>query len=85
MLLLLEVSFREPENGELWSTEKRGGSNVAMASISASVPLQQQIPPPPLPPKSHFNPASPYQQQNPNFVKHETTVKAQVNSRLIRK
>ncbi|XP_021936980.1 unconventional myosin-XV-like isoform X3 [Zootermopsis nevadensis] len=73
------VSFREPENGELWSTEKRGGSSAAMAPVSTGMPLQQQIPPPPLPPKSHFNPASPYQQQNPNFVKHETTVKAQVH------
>ncbi|XP_021936981.1 unconventional myosin-XV-like isoform X4 [Zootermopsis nevadensis] len=74
-----KVSFREPENGELWSTEKRGGSSAAMAPVSTGMPLQQQIPPPPLPPKSHFNPASPYQQQNPNFVKHETTVKAQVH------
>jgi hypothetical protein len=79
MVLSLKVSFREPENGELWSTEKRGGSNVAVASISAGMPLQQQITPPSLPPKSHFNPSSPYQQQNSNFVRHETTVKAQVN------
>jgi hypothetical protein len=83
MFLFLEVSFREPENGELWSTEKRVGSNVTMASMTASMPLQQQVPP--LPPKSHFNPSSPYQQQNPNFMKQETTVKAQVNLRLIRK
>jgi hypothetical protein len=78
MLIFLEVSFREPENGELWSTEKRVGSNVAMAAMSTSMPLQQQIPAPPLPPKSRFNTSSPFQQQSPNFVKQETTVKAQV-------
>jgi hypothetical protein len=78
MLIFLEVSFREPENGELWSTEKRVSSNVAMAAMSTSKPLQQQIPAPPLPPKSRFNTSSPFQQQSPNFVKQETTVKAQV-------
>ncbi|XP_069684992.1 unconventional myosin-XV isoform X2 [Periplaneta americana] len=74
-----KVSFREPENGELWSTEKRVGSNTTMASVSTSMTLQQQIPVPPLPPKSRFNASSPYQQQSINFVKQETTVRAQVH------
>jgi hypothetical protein len=79
--MFFEVSFREPENGELWSTEKRIGSNVTMSPMSGNMQLQQQIPP--LPPKSHFN-ASPYHQQSPNFIKQETTVKAQVSAVLVR-
>jgi hypothetical protein len=75
--MVFEVSFREPENGELWSTEKRIGPNVTMAPMSVNMQLQQQIPPP-LSAKSHFNASSHYQQQSPNFMKQETTVKAQV-------
>jgi hypothetical protein len=81
--MFFEVSFQEPENGELWSTEKRIGSSVAMTPMSANLQLQQQMPPP-LPSKSHYNASSPYQQQSPNFVKQETTVKAQVSAGLVR-
>lgn len=80
--MFFEVSFREPENGELWSTEKRISSNVTMTAMSGNMQLQQQIPP--LTPKSHFNASSPYQQHSPNFIKQETTVKAQVSSVLVR-
>lgn len=82
VVMFFEVSFREPENGELWSTEKRIGSSVTMTPMSGNMQLQQQIPP--LPPKSHFSTSSPYQQQSPNFIKQETTVKAQVSAVLVR-
>nr|CAD7264058.1 unnamed protein product [Timema shepardi] len=76
-----KVSFREPENTELWSTEKRQTTPVMpqqqqQLQQQQPHPVSSQSPAPPLPPKSRFN--SPPQQAQ-QLYKQETTVKAQVH------
>nr|CAD7423407.1 unnamed protein product [Timema monikensis] len=74
-----KVSFREPENTELWSTEKRQTTPVMpqqQQQPQQQHPVSSQSPAPPLPPKSRFN--SP-PQQAPQLYKQETTIKAQVH------
>ncbi|GLH06473.1 Unconventional myosin IC [Gryllus bimaculatus] len=62
-----KVSFREPENGELWSTEKRQTTSVS----------HQQYNSPNLA-KPRFTTPQQQHQQSPNFTKQETT-RAQVH------
>ncbi|CAG2054867.1 unnamed protein product, partial [Timema podura] len=72
-----KVSFREPENTELWSTEKRQTTPVMpQQQQQQHHPVSSQSPAPPLPPKSRFS--SPPQQAQ-QLYKQETTVKAQVH------
>ncbi|XP_046399408.1 unconventional myosin-XV isoform X2 [Ischnura elegans] len=60
-----KVSFREPDNRELWSTEKRQTTTTMGDSSSANAQSPPFIPPPPRPPKSLFIPTAQMSQSSP--------------------